>query len=664
MEGLMRRTFDFSTTCPGGIILKVKDTQINRRDLRLGADEAAVIAEGLFDQSFEDRVDVWCKVAKLTQELAASIGRTVDTFDISELKLYQGDILLTPRTVDKLVDHDETPGRKQRTLRPSGSNPDFALLAKDRSARSAERVKRKVITDKQYFWDNAIVPWRFDDSKLSGPWCYSYIGKDPAGQPVSIGRGCETLGIISHEIGHAIGFSHEQSRPDRNRYVRINFSNVWRGFEGNFYANKWNTFHTENTPYDYSSLMHYASRDFARDVSRDTLEAVDPAMRATMGQRDELSFWDIKGANSRYCSQSCGEDSLEWDRCAHEGFRNPNNCSECLCPLGWAPPFCEEPISSTDCGINTFEATTSVQTFTTPGYNEDGMALETTCAYRFTAPDNMRVRMKFVNDFVIEDSSRIARAPACGSFVEVRHQNMAVTGPRFCGRETPQEEFVSHGSDLLLTTANFFTSNRGFQVEYSAEFCGGCSAESNSDSQPACLSTELYPCNSVSTPRENLCFDVAADNKYYCCDGFTLSGDTCSRQTGIISPATTEATTTTAEPTTTTTEATTTTTQPTTTTTQPTTTTTQPTTTTTQPTTTTTQPTTTTTQPTTTTTQPTTTTTEGTTTTFSPIVVFTSSLFFVFFYVLEKFLYQEEDKTLNSAEIICEWLSDKLSDNV
>lgn len=42
----------------------------------------------------------------------------------------------------------------------------------------------------------------------------------------------------------------------------------------------------------------------------------------------------------------CGGESLEWDQCANQGFRNPNKCSECLCPLGWAPPFCDEPISS------------------------------------------------------------------------------------------------------------------------------------------------------------------------------------------------------------------------------------------------------------------------------------------------------------------------------
>jgi len=46
---------------------------------------------------------------------------------------------------------------------------------------------------------------------------------------VSIGNGCERMSTVQHEIMHALGIYHEQSRTDRDDYVTIELQNVDSG---------------------------------------------------------------------------------------------------------------------------------------------------------------------------------------------------------------------------------------------------------------------------------------------------------------------------------------------------------------------------------------------------------------------------------------------------
>lgn len=60
--------------------------------------------------------------------------------------------------------------------------------------------------------------------------CCSFVGKRGIGaQALSIGENCAKFGIIVHEIGHAIGYYHEHTRPDRDKYVQVFEENIMDG---------------------------------------------------------------------------------------------------------------------------------------------------------------------------------------------------------------------------------------------------------------------------------------------------------------------------------------------------------------------------------------------------------------------------------------------------
>ncbi|MGB6830045.1 MAG: M12 family metallopeptidase [Terracidiphilus sp.] len=81
-------------------------------------------------------------------------------------------------------------------------------------------------------------------------------------QPMTGSTSC-AVGTILHEMGHVIGLWHEQSRPDRNTYVTVNYGNVIKGSWSNF--EQFGDDIQLLTPYDYASVMQYPPYSFSRN---------------------------------------------------------------------------------------------------------------------------------------------------------------------------------------------------------------------------------------------------------------------------------------------------------------------------------------------------------------------------------------------------------------
>ena len=73
--------------------------------------------------------------------------------------------------------------------------------------------------------------------------CFSATGKSGSKQPLSLGKGCTTKGVVIHELLHALGMMHEHCRADRDQFIRINFKNVrpskWNELLNGFYVKFW-----------------------------------------------------------------------------------------------------------------------------------------------------------------------------------------------------------------------------------------------------------------------------------------------------------------------------------------------------------------------------------------------------------------------------------------
>lgn len=221
---------------------------------------------------------------------------------------FEGDIILTA---------------DQRRLIESGKD----LASEDSMQRGASKFKR---------WPSGVVPYTID-STLSGEsraksaiasamkeWsqktcitfklrtnepgyinfrkgsgCSSNVGRTGRQQSINLAGGCWYHGIVVHEIGHALGFWHEQSRPDRDTYVTIMWDNIKEANKHNFNKYGDSAIDSLNVPYDYGSIMHYSARSFTKN-GRNTIE---PKNGAKIGQRTGLSALDVKQMNLMY---KCG----------------------------------------------------------------------------------------------------------------------------------------------------------------------------------------------------------------------------------------------------------------------------------------------------------------------------------------------------------------------
>jgi len=154
-----------------------------------------------------------------------------------------------------------------------------------------------------------------------GHGCSSRVGMHRGKQVLSLASaGCWFKETATHELMHALGFLHEQARPDRDDHVRVLKQNIIKNRMSTFDKYDRTVVDSLGEAYDYNSIMHYWRNAFTRNGRPTIIRKGQPKYILGVTDMDGgLSDSDAKQLNLLYkcprrrsamAKEAVGQDAL------------------------------------------------------------------------------------------------------------------------------------------------------------------------------------------------------------------------------------------------------------------------------------------------------------------------------------------------------------------
>jgi hypothetical protein len=132
----------------------------------------------------------------------------------------------------------------------------------------------------------------FEPMPLLEEHCLSYLGHIGGIQPIQLGKDCKKQEIL-HELMHALGFIHEQSRTDRGSYIDILWDHIEKKYQPQFeIAPDSFTELVRGFGFDYHSVMLYSEYSFSINPGLPTLKSLTE--QKILPEKNGLSEMDLK----------------------------------------------------------------------------------------------------------------------------------------------------------------------------------------------------------------------------------------------------------------------------------------------------------------------------------------------------------------------------------
>ncbi|KAL6744300.1 hypothetical protein Aduo_017250 [Ancylostoma duodenale] len=334
-----------------------------------------------------------------------------------------------------------------------------------------EDMKQLVRKAFQFWEDNTCLTFEengpntpvLNITRAGGCWSSLGLQLGKESQTISLNEDCAVVGAIIHEIAHALSVDHTMTRPDRNRYIDIDFRNVLEQNHYNFIKLGYHQSSTKLAPYDYGSIMQYSQFAFGVDESLPVMFAKYPDYQKTMGSL-QPSFTDVITMNRLYKCQERFCPSVRAE-CLNGGIVDSRSCSHCLCPAMFTGSKCEMRNRGRGpqgkCGAS-LKADFKWHSFRIRiGDEREDVHEAYECFWLFTAPLNRRVQIRVDwNEDCFEE---------CGATgIELFIHGFATGGVKICCEDDSERKvFTSRGE---VAAAHVYTMSGFADAKISYRF--------------------------------------------------------------------------------------------------------------------------------------------------------------------------------------------------
>jgi len=226
--------------------------------------------------------------------------------EMENVGLFQGDMVLTPAQQVEASEGKITYGSMRQGLwTKSGSTVTipYDMDGHLRGSAVAQKALNAAFADYHKYTCLRFVPRRRNERAYihfkTGGGCSSPVGMTGGRNDITLADACLGRGTTIHEIGHSIGLWHEQSRPDRDSYIKVRWENIQTHSEHNFKKQSLQKVDSRGTPYDYLSIMQYSKTAFGKD-QRVTMQTIDPYFTDLIGAGPGFSDIDVEQINKMY----------------------------------------------------------------------------------------------------------------------------------------------------------------------------------------------------------------------------------------------------------------------------------------------------------------------------------------------------------------------------